>query len=276
MIGRLPLPPLPPAGGEGGVRRATAVALFLFCTTLSAADYLPVPGGEFRSVLPPGRGVETTQLASYSLRATAVTNAEFLAFVTRMPAWRRGAAPALFVDRGYLAHWQGALTLGEQAPARSPVTQVSWYAARAYCESEGARLPTWYEWERAAAADATRSDARGDPAFRQRMLDWYARTGGGPAPAVGEGQANLFGLHDLHAGVWEWVDDFGALMVSTDNREQGDPDLMRFCGAGALTMQDREDYAVLMRIAMLSALRADHTTRNLGFRCARDLPGARP
>jgi formylglycine-generating enzyme required for sulfatase activity len=45
---------------------------------------------------------------------------------------------------------------------------------------------------------------------------------------------------------------------------------MRFCGAGALSMDDRENYAVLMRVAMLSALEGRDTTRNLGFRCARD------
>ena len=60
------------------------------------------------------------------------------------------------------------------------------------------------------------------------------------------------------------------MLVSSDNRDQGDPDLMKFCGAGALSTDDRENYAVLMRIAMLSALEAEDTTVNLGFRCARD------
>jgi formylglycine-generating enzyme required for sulfatase activity len=59
-------------------------------------------------------------------------------------------------------------------------------------------------------------------------------------------------------------------MVSSDNREQGDPDLLKYCGAGALSVADRENYAVLMRTALLSSLRAADTTRNLGFRCARD------
>jgi formylglycine-generating enzyme required for sulfatase activity len=58
--------------------------------------------------------------------------------------------------------------------------------------------------------------------------------------------------------------------VSGDNRNQGDPDLMKFCGAGALSVADRENYAVLMRIAMLSSLSAASTTKNVGFRCARD------
>jgi formylglycine-generating enzyme required for sulfatase activity len=37
-------------------------------------------------------------------------------------------------------------------------------------------------------------------------------------------------------------------------------------------MDDRENYAVLMRVAMLSSLEARDTTSSLGFRCAKDLP----
>ena len=76
--------------------------------------------------------------------------------------------------------------------------------------------------------------------------------------------------------MWEWVDDFNALMVSADNREQGDPDLLKFCGAGAVSMQDRDHYAVLMRIAMLSSLQGADVTGNLGFRCVRPAAGSTP
>ena len=34
-------------------------------------------------------------------------------------------------------------------------------------------------------------------------------------------------------------------------------------------MQEKENYAVLMRVAMLSSLKAVDTTNNLGFRCAK-------
>ncbi len=35
-------------------------------------------------------------------------------------------------------------------------------------------------------------------------------------------------------------------------------------------MEEKENYAILMRVAMLSALEARYTTRSLGFRCARN------
>ena len=91
-------------------------------------------------------------------------------------------------------------------------------------------------------------------------------------PSVGAGEPNAYGVEDMHGLVWEWTDDWSAMLVASDSREQGDPDSMRFCGAGALSMADRDNYAILMRVAMLSSLEGNDTTGNLGFRCARDLP----
>jgi formylglycine-generating enzyme len=184
------------------------------------------------------------------------------------PAWRRDQVPRILADARYLTQWASADALGDEALPRQPVTRVSWFAAQAYCESEQARLPSWYEWEFAAAADATRRDARSDPAWRESILGWYSRPSGTALPEVG-GAANVYGVQDINGLVWEWVDDFNALMVASDSRDQGDPDLLKFCGAGALSMQQKENYAVLMRIAMLSALKAADTTNNMGFRCAK-------
>ena len=71
---------------------------------------------------------------------------------------------------------------GREARPDQPVTRVSWFAARAYCEAAGARLPTWYEWEFAAAADEHRPDARSDPDWREKILDWYGQPAGGSWP----------------------------------------------------------------------------------------------
>ena len=233
-----------------------------------AADYAALPGGRFASVLPADGKAAPAQVAPFRLRTEPVTNAEFLAFVEQHPQWRRDKVAGILADARYLTQWAAADALGDQALPQQPVTRVSWFAAQAYCESEHARLPTWYEWEYAAAADATRRDARADPAWRESILGWYSRPSGPALPAIG-GAPNAYGVRDLNGLVWEWVDDFNALMVAGDSREQDDPDLLKFCGAGAISLQQKENYAVLMRIAMLSALKAADTTNNMGFRCAK-------
>ena len=201
-----------------------------------------------------------------------VTNGEFLAFVKANPQWRRDRVPGVMAEPRYLSHWAGPVELGNDATAAQPVVQVSWFAASAYCEVRGARLPSWNEWEYAAAADETRRDARNDPVWRERILAWYSRPSSSALPRAGLQTPNAYGVQDLHGLVWEWTDDYSSLLVAVDSRKQGDPDDARFCGAGALSMDDRDNYAVLMRVAMLSSLDAPDTTANLGFRCVKDLP----
>lgn len=259
------------------MKKLTPIALALLFLPLSAAaqtkDFVTVPGGEFRSVLAYEDTKGQVKLASFELHRRPVTNGQFLAFVTRHPQWRRGSTPSVFAEKRYLAHWGGPLSLGEGVLPDQPVVNVSWFAASAYCESLGARLPTWSEWEYVAAADETRTDARQDPAWRDRILAWYSRPSNQALAKVGQQPPNVYGVEDLHGLVWEWVHDFASMMVSSDNRKQGDPDRMAFCGAGALSMNDRENYAVLMRTAMLSALGARDVTSNVGFRCARSPSG---
>lgn len=260
-----------PSAGSGRTVSFAALALAFACTA-QAADYAALPGGPFDSVLPQGASPAAStrvEVAPFSLRRTPVTVAEFASFVRAHPEWQRGRVPALFAEKAYLAKWSAPAQPGAALAPQSPVVDVSWFAARAFCESEGARLPTWIEWEYAAAADETRRDARADPAWRRRILAWYERPTGALAP-VG-GAPNAYGVSDLHGLVWEWVDDFNALFIAGDSRTQGDPDIAKFCGSGAINIVDRDSYAVVMRIALLSSLNASDTTGTLGFRCARSL-----
>ncbi len=231
--------------------------------------YARVQGGTLRSALRYPDAKNGVRVAPFELMKEPVTNAQFLAFTRANPQWRRDRIPRVFAETRYLSHWQAPDKLGANVLPDQPVTWVSWFAADAYCKAQGARLPTWSEWETVAAADETRRDARGDPRWRERILAWYARPSSTALARIGQSPANVHGVRDVHGLVWEWTDDFSSLLVSGDNRNQGDSDKAKFCGAGALSMDDRENYAVLMRVAMLSSLEGADATANLGFRCAR-------
>lgn len=256
--------------------RAIAAAILVASPFVGAfageGDYLPIPAGRFASALNYEDAPGKQPVAAYSMMRTPVTNADYLAFVKTNPKWRRDRAPTVMAEKRYLSHWAGPLELGDTAKPGQPVVQVSWFAADAYCAAQGARLPTWTEWEYAAAADETRRDARSDRIWRERILRWYSRPSNAALPRAGLQPANVYGVQDLHGLVWEWTEDFSSMLMDADNRNQGDPDNARFCGAGALSMNDRDNYAVLMRVAMLSSLSAEATTANLGFRCVKDTP----
>jgi formylglycine-generating enzyme len=246
--------------------------LLLLIPSVGNADnrFISIPAGEYKSVLKYEDVAGTVKVPAFALMQMPVSNAEFMAFVLKHPSWQRGRAATVFVEKDhYLSHWQSPLVLGLAARPQQPVTRVSWFAASAYCESINARLPTWNEWEYVAAADPTRRDARSDPTWRESLLRWYAEPSNTPLPEVGQQPANAYGIRDLHGLVWEWTQDYAAMLVSGDNRTQSDPDKAEFCGAGALSIEDKEDFAVMMRVAMLSSLDAANSTSNLGFRCAR-------
>lgn len=209
-------------------------------------------------------------MPAFELDRVPVTNGEFLAFVRRHPKWRRGQVDRLFADGHYLQHWKGPDELGDGVDPRQPVVGVSWFAAKAYCAARGARLPRESEWEFAAVASEKKADGRADPAFRERILAWYSKPTPIALPQVG-GPPNFWGVSNLHGLVWEWVLDFNSNLVGTDTRDSGGKEQLRFCGGGALAADDKSDYASFMRMAFRSALHADYTTKNLGFRCAMDL-----
>jgi len=208
---------------------------------------------------------------AFYLDILPVTNEDFLEFVRAHPRWRRSQVKRLFADDLYLKNWAGDLELGTNASGQAPVTLVSWFAARAYAQWKGKRLPTVAEWEYAASASPTRKDGENDARFKRQVLEWYAT----PAPvrlsSVGAGRANFWGIQDLHGLVWEWVADFNTAMVTGDARGDTGIDLQLFCGTGAQGARDVENYPAFMRYGFRSSLKADYCIHNLGFRCARDL-----
>jgi formylglycine-generating enzyme required for sulfatase activity len=254
---------------------ALCAAAGLLLDGAGAAEYVSIAPVRFQSVLAgTGDAAGNVQVAAFQMRVSPVTNADYRDFVAAYPQWRRSQIPRVFADAAYLEYWPSDLDAGPDNRRQRPVTRVSWFAARAYCRAEGGRLPTWNEWELVAAADGNRRDARADPAWRARILDWYARPGLDLAD-VG-GAANAYGVRDIHGLIWEWVEDASALLANADNRSADGPQALPFCGGAALNLRDPDDFASAMRIALLSSLQAADTLRSLGFRCVRDAAATDP
>lgn len=236
-----------------------------------ATPLIEVPAGTYRPLYPGLDEPDEVPITAFAVDQVPVTNRQFLAFVADQPKWRRSEVPKLFADGHYLSHWPDDLQHPE-GQADAPVTQVSWFAARAYAEWAGRRLPTLAEWEYLAAASETTAYGRDETGYNQVILNWYARPTPAQLPNVGAGKPNFYEVQDLHGLVWEWVDDYNSALVTGESR--GDAGLERnlFCGSGSIGAADPADYAAFMRFAFRSSLEGNYTVRNLGFRCAADLP----
>lgn len=196
-----------------------------------------------------------------------VSNREFVEFTELYPRWHPDNIKPVFSDKNYLNHLKNQ-PLEEQAG--KPVINVSWFAARAYCDAHGKRLPSVAEWEYAAMASETDPDGSKDPAYRQRILEWYSKPATAGLPDVKQTEPNYWGVYGMHGVVWELVNDFNTALVTGESRGDSQLENQLFCGAGAASSVDPGDYAAFMRYAMRSSYEASYSLSSMGFRCAAD------
>ncbi len=248
---------------EAGAGQATTVA--------PPPGMVLIPKGVYEPLY---KNEPAVDVPAFFLAVFPVTNAEYLEFVRENPKWRRSRALKLFTDEHYLEHWKGDLELGEPSKVRpdGPVTNVSWFAARAYARWRGVRLPTLAEWEMAAAASETKARGKDDPDHYRKILEWYAKPTRYPLPAVSSAPRDFHGVRGLHGLVWEWVEDFNTALVTGESRADAGLERNLFCGAGAAGASDFRDYAAFMRYAFRSSVQAKYSVPNLGFRCAASVP----
>ncbi|TXK47593.1 formylglycine-generating enzyme family protein [Pontibacter qinzhouensis] len=229
-----------------------------------------VAGGTFVPLY--GSNNQAVSVPGFLLDKYPVTNSEFEAFLAANQKWKKSEVKKLFADAGYLKHWAGNAEVGEEAEKLkdSPVVNVSWFVAKAYCECQGKRLPTVNEWEYAAMASETKRNAASDPGFYQRSLDWYSQPNPKYLPPVQQSFRNVYGLYGMIGLVWEWTSDYNSALIVGESRANASLDRQLFCGAGSTGASDVKNYVAFMRYAFRSSLKPNYTVTNLGFRCARN------
>ena len=226
-----------------------------------------IEGGEFVPLYGTKEGVKVND---FLMDVYPVTNEEFAAFVKEKTRWRRSEVKQLFADDSYLKTWKDDLNPGEGQLPDSPVTGVSWYAAKNYCECQGKRLPTVDEWEYVAMANEEVPDARIEESYNQFILSWY-ETPNTFDNKIGETPKNYWGIYDLHGLVWEWTLDFNSVLLSGESRKGPTGDNNLFCGGAAVGATDLMNYAAFMRYAFRGSMKASYAVKNLGFRCVKDI-----
>ena len=145
------------------------------------------------------------RIDSFYLDKYEVTNADFKRFLDKNSSWRKDKIPPEFHNGKYLQHWNGDDFPKEKA--NHPVVFVPWYAAVAYCQSLGKRLPTEAEWEFAARGGLVGKHFPWGDEMPDKTRANYGASEIGAATAVGSYPPNGYGLFDMTGNVWEFLAD---------------------------------------------------------------------
>ncbi|AOW16714.1 hypothetical protein LPB03_04195 [Polaribacter vadi] len=250
------------------ILRLAIFLIFLNSINLNCqSKIVKIKGGEYIPLY--GRDSLMVTIDDFWIDVYPVTNKEYVDYVKKKPNWQRSKAIKLFVDESYLRDWQNDTLLNANQKLNSPITNISWFAAKSYCENQGKRLPTVDEWEYVAMANKTMPDARSLKNYNQFILSWYEK----PKTfnqTIGSTFKNYWQVYDLHGLVWEWTSDFNSVLITGESRKDVDKDSNLFCGSAAINATDLMNYAAFMRYAIRGSLKAKYTMKNLGFRCVKD------
>jgi predicted outer membrane repeat protein len=260
-----------------------------------------VPGGPFQMGCAdlPGeacyadeRPLHTITVDSYAIDRTEVTNAEFADFLNAVGNQVEGGVTWLdAADPDVRLRYQGGRWQIDRDYENHPVSEVTWYGARAYCHWRGARLPTEAEWERAARGSAdTRMFPWGNEAPTCSLLNYYHDAGAtrvgawcGPLSlehCVGEttpvgsypSGRSLDGLLDMAGNVEEWVGDWYAsdyYAVSPSANPTGPvTGTLRVLRGGGWYSELKH-----VRTSVRHYTAPTNSGDTLGFRCATDVTG---
>ena len=164
-----------------------------------------IPEGRFQMGSKNGefdeKPVHTVHVDAFYIDKYEVTNAQYKKFVDANPQWQKPGIPRAYHNGSYLNDWnQNEYPIGK---GEHPVTYVSWYAAMAYAQWAGKRLPTEAEWEKAA-----RGGLVGQRYPWGNSIDsGKANYGTYRTTRVGTYPANNYGLYDMAGNVREWCLD---------------------------------------------------------------------
>lgn len=206
---------------------------------------------------------------TFYLDETAVTNAEYLTFLKSNPQWTKSRVLHIFADSTYLSKWKSDYEIPANADPNAPVTNVSWFAAKAYAKSVGKRLPTVDEWEFAALASRDAKNGKGTPEYDNYLMKSYLNRGMYLKP-VKQSPANFYGIYDMFGVIWEWTEDFNSVMITNDSRNNASDENL-FCAGSSNSTSDLRNYAAFIRYAMRGSVKANYCINNYGFRCAKDV-----
>ena len=221
---------------------------------------IEIPGGPFilgsDKFEPNEAPPQEVDLPTFFIDQFETTNAEFAQFAEATGYVTEAE------NAGTKRNWR---TYYEEGKDNHPVVKVAYADAEAYCEWMGKRLPTEFEWEKAAGGPDGLVYPWGDSMDSTRVNGKASGLRGTTSAGSFSSGASPYGVEDMSGNVWEWTSSpFLAYPGSSYQDPFYSPDLRVTRGGGWF------DEPRQLRASNRSAAAVETANDDLGFRCAAD------
>lgn len=243
-------------------------------------DMVFIPAGEFQMSSENTEmhrtpiSTKPVSLNGYLIDIYPVTNTQFKIFLDANPQWQKRNIPSQLHDGNYLESWTGRNPPRDKAD--HPVIYASWYAAMAYAQWIGKRLPTKAEWEKAARGGLHGKKYPWGDQINVDQANYGMHIG--TTTEVRKFPANEYGIYDIVGNVWEWcLDEYDdstthqlSAMTVVDINELTNDYLnvksSRVVRGGSWASSERAT-----QIAYCGWAAPNFTYYNYGFRCVKEI-----
>lgn len=250
-----------------------------------------VPGGKL-DLSDPKTGQSTSVVVhAFLMDSTEVTVADFRNFVraTNFKTDAEKFGNAAVFDMGTRtwglvegANWEYPQGINTKlAEDSEPVTQLSWFDAKAYCKWKNKRLPDEMEWEHAARNGSndqmdyswgndwvTDDKINGNVWQGEFPVSFKNLDGFESVAPVGSFRASPLGFKDLSGNVWEWCDNW---RFDYDQLSSGIFDLSTEKAMRGGSFLCAPNYCHGYKISSRSFTTPETSLFHLGCRCAKDV-----
>ncbi len=239
------------------MNRTPLVIIFLaslFACQQGPADMVLIPAGKFTLGIKPDQSAPRFM----SERTTGVNAQPQQAYVV----------DSFYIDR-FEVTYEDFMRFKPQAKypvvkPKEPMRGVSWYEADAYCAWSGKRLPTEFEWEKAARGDDDRLLVWG----KESHNDWASL--GKTVQPVGsfKKDLSLAGVFDMTGNVSEWTASWYAPYPDSTHQDENFGEKLKVSRGGGIQKREHGFMQEFITLTYRNPLPPQGRFWDTGFRCA--------
>ena len=226
----------------------------------------------------------SVQVSSFSINKTEITIKQYVNWLNKLSTMTDINSSNYYSDNMINSTYCGITRINGSVTtydvtltnANKPMVYVSWYNAKAFCQSFGGDLPSEAQWEYACAGENhtkfSLSDTFGCTNYSCDIAPCWRYNS---SDVMSSGTSNIFGLYDMSGNVNEWCSDLFSstfysnwsapqtiVPVNPLNNTIGNEHVIK----GGSWSSYEEYY---LRTAFKSYYNSTSMTYNIGFRCVK-------